>query len=727
MSSIIVQATNSIADLSNNTYEYVNFDDNEGNLIDIGMNLGSRASAYEYRFKFLTSQKLWGTASFIDCMNNAKTINSRFIYKENKFIQEKIKQSPNVAIRSVSNSTKPHYLKDMQFFDKSEFKMDSTNILDNYTIPGKTSVEIFGYFKANSTDEYKFISGLSDALSLSSLEGSGSFYTLWITNDHALYDYTLPNSQPAISNISPNSYSASFTQNNIYSFRIHMCNNTPNDIKGSIIQSQNKNNNSDSPFLLLIDGNSSIYYKKLLYFAFVYDAELSEPTGTNQKFECYFIDSSRYIINGGTKLNSDLIAYQKTVYTDLIDKSKNKNEQDNFKKKTFKQFPYKDSKKNTTTIINYTLDSKDPTQSSQHQYYYLYRINSFDLFGQTFLAKTCDKSSTNCSNSIKPVPNTNDKIMKVNGFEPIDKNNFQFPAFSDDYYSTIQNQNKGTVTSSSNFTIANSTYNFNSTSNYTQCETACANDPNCGHYFFMDTKNGTKCVMDSSRVSTPLYNTNNPSNINVPSSKLFKKKYQIHSTCSGPDCIDAKELLSSSKDARTYYHAYPVTSTIHKNEPYNTYSFADDIRDIAYNNISQDLNGTNSMQENFESSISSCTQIGAGKQCYKDNITVIQNQLNNLNESQNTIGNNYTKTTNMISNNTALKNTLKTDIRYSNSDNNSIPSTFTTKIYPKTSTSDDGRYNDIDKMIEFQNYIYIIGIIAATTLLIGGMVLAREQ
>ena len=118
------------------------------------------------------------------------------------------------------------------------------------------------------------------------------------------------------------------------------------------------------------------------------------------------------------------------------------------------------------------------------------------------------------------------------------------------------------------------------------CKTKCQEEADCEHFFFMNTRNGDKCVRDKASNALPIYTTNKTNmgveTKNISASNMYKKQYEIKSYC-------ASNLTSSlnKEDVNAFNNFNMIYDSKLENDPFKTYFCSDpkywEISDKMYN------------------------------------------------------------------------------------------------------------------------------------------------
>lgn len=375
------------------------------------------------------------------------------------------------------------------------------------------------------------------------------------------------------------------------------------------------------------------------------------------------------------------------------------------------------------------------------QIYYLYRINSIGVFGRKFLEET---STTTGKTIMHYLPNTHSSILKpqdaANFFKPA--NAPAYPLFKD-----------GSLSFSSK-------YKSDTTSATTSeaCANQCIGDTNCEHFFFLKNNNGnTSCYTDIVSDANPAFTTNN-SNPDITSSDLYKKQYNIETTCDynnvyGIGNISNKQPLQSIGYTRNPFEIDYRNPDPHVNNTYfcslDVYTKANTTVSTTYNTLSPTVSTTYNKQgkqamENMTGSrwgsdASNLRPLGRVIEGYTtdtsynqyapdiktnilNRIPILQSLADNYSKTQDTINDNYNQTINKLRAYEAVKQTMSSDYN-TNSSDSLIPEKFinNNSTVPNITYS-DGAKKDVGIMLMYQNTMYTLASITAATCLILGTV-----
>jgi hypothetical protein len=383
----------------------------------------------------------------------------------------------------------------------------------------------------------------------------------------------------------------------------------------------------------------------------------------------------------------------------------------------FSSIPYKTTTDNTNSLENaYYTTSQNRDNISQKQIYYLYRTDSNSMLGKKFLVKS-NKINTNNNEipivSARILPNNFDQILAFDKFE---KSNNIYPLLNESDLTTVLNASVPTELNSKRYKVDTTSPEF--------CEKNCQDDPNCSHYFYLNTQKGDRCILNMDSNSLALQ-SNMPPNNQITASYFKNKKSKIITTCGNNKSGEQIPIVPGGYgllESQFQVYNNPLT-----NSSLDTYYCSDPIYKTNNQRIKEIYNPNNTnMREGFS--------IPESK--------VIINDISNNNriyiQRQEQVGRNYIDVSNNITKNMNLYRTLESNdvingIRYKD-DEMKIPDMYSTDLNhgfedtestrPLTSVR-DALKTDENIMLLQQNSLYITGTITAATLLIAAVLLAK--
>lgn len=338
------------------------------------------------------------------------------------------------------------------------------------------------------------------------------------------------------------------------------------------------------------------------------------------------------------------------------------------------------------------------------QIYYLYRINTRGLFGRKFLQET-DKSTGDTI--MHYIPNSHEFILS----QPLDPTQFfkitnapAFPLFKDGSPAFAANYNANTTGATT----------------YTACANQCTAEPNnkCEHFFFVSNNDGTtRCYTDKVADSNPAFSLNK-THSNTQTSDLYKKPYNIKSTCASmPDMQPLQYTSSLSASAIDY--------RIPENAPNMTYYCSLD-RFKQDNQTVWDNYGTVDAMTNMTVREGMTPQYNRVAHDVNtdvlNRIPIITGITQKYSENQDKIGQQYDETINKLSRYENLYQAVSSPQYNYNGTDSLIPDKFQNNQNPKPNISYiDGAKKDVGVMLMQQNTMYTLASITAATCLILGV------
>lgn len=352
--------------------------------------------------------------------------------------------------------------------------------------------------------------------------------------------------------------------------------------------------------------------------------------------------------------------------------------------------------------------------TSQHkdrdnQYFFLYRVKGNELSGKKFL-ESIDK--INNTQKLEHLPNNYSNILQYNGYE---SNNNVYPLFSNNDYSKISDN------STSDPIVINNSYKAYS-SNLEDCENTCNNNNDCEHFFFMNTRTGNKCVQDTTSNSIPIFTKQK--NENISESTIYKKKYLINSNCKYED--QPNILFSDSVDKYSNYNVlYDSKLT---NDPNETFYCSSEIYKQNNKIMNNNFKKKNNL-EAFQTKYSSIEGYDTNSYVEKDEIidkkiTPLEEKIDKFRENQKKINTNNKNYQTSLTNFKSDYQTLYGNDIYKD---DGIPDIYKKKLDTKVKgTVEDARQNDTKTLLIYENTMYTVATIAAATIVVTAIVLARE-
>lgn len=376
-------------------------------------------------------------------------------------------------------------------------------------------------------------------------------------------------------------------------------------------------------------------------------------------------------------------------------------------------------------IINYTTPNHKAGPNNDQQVYYLYRSYPDDLTGLKFVAAT-DSTSNPIMRSLEFIPNYFRNIFNFAGY---DKKDDTYPLLKDSELINLSKQSN-----ENQYDINDNYMSFGFSED--KCKTTCQNDDNCEHYFYLNTENGNRCLIDKKSNSIPISTEKKYGNITGGS--MNKKKFTVNTWCGDQDWNQPVSLVNSNNysDYAINYNKFPDNFKEHcpsdvsigsydinnnytncLNNAYKTFHCSDaNFREKAAN-----VNATYSGKESF---VSQCGSVD----CIVNNkIPHLKNVSSNINKQQNRIDNRYQDTNrlyNDISNNYFVNVEQGENIKYTS---DGIPDIYKKNIPPTVKTSThDVMQQDAKAILIHENTVNTIATISVASLLITAIILAKE-
>ena len=376
-------------------------------------------------------------------------------------------------------------------------------------------------------------------------------------------------------------------------------------------------------------------------------------------------------------------------------------------------------------IINYTTPNHKAGPNNDQQVYYLYRSNPNELTGLKFVAET-DSTENPIIRSLEFIPNYFRNIFNFAGYE---KNSNVYPLLKDDEIVNLAKQsNENQYDINDNYM----SYGFSEE----KCKTTCQTNDNCEHYFYLNTENGNRCIIDKKSNSIPISTEKKYGNITGGS--MNKKTYTVNTWCGDQDWNQPVSLVNSNdyddytinynKFSDNYKQHCPTDPTIGSydinnnhtsclNNAYKTFHCSDD----NYRALGANVNATYAGQESF---VSQCGSVG----CITENkIPHLHNVSKNMSKQQDRIDNRYQNTNKVytdISNNYFVNVEEGENLKYSN---DGIPDIYKKNLPPTVKTNThDVMQQDAKAILIHENTVNTIATISVASLLITAIILAKE-
>lgn len=353
--------------------------------------------------------------------------------------------------------------------------------------------------------------------------------------------------------------------------------------------------------------------------------------------------------------------------------------------------------------INYTIKNENimkQLDGTSKQIYYLYRINASDLAGKKLLTYN---DMINSKKTMQELPGNFNEVLQFTKYDEVPN---ALPLMNMNDYVKISNTGSiGDYISSND--------------NLETCKTKCQEEADCEHFFFMNTRNGDKCVRDKASNALPIYTTNKTNmgieTKNISASNMYKKQYEIKSYC-------ASNLTSSlnREDINAFNNFNMIYDSKLENDPFKTYFCSDskywEISDKMHNLY----NSSCKSQETIEGFSENCGTI----ECVNDKLDYLKNtHISSIENKQEEINNVY----NSIS---GLYKQLgeSVDVAVLDKTEKEIPDKYKKLLTSKSPDTNvrDGREEDVKTMLMYENTFYTIATISMATIIIAGVVLARE-
>lgn len=356
-------------------------------------------------------------------------------------------------------------------------------------------------------------------------------------------------------------------------------------------------------------------------------------------------------------------------------------------------------------LVNYTILNENivtTTDGTSKQIYFLYRINASDLAGKKIL-KYEDK--LNNMKTMQELPNNFTEVLKFTHYE---ETKDALPLMNTNEYAKIANNHRvGDYLTTGD--------------NLEECKTKCEEEAECDHFFFMNTRNGVKCVRDKNSNNLPIYTTNssnmdNDTN-NISASNMYKKQYEIKSYC-------ASNITTSlnKEDATAFDDFNMIYESKLENDPFKTY-FCSDSKYWDISDKMTQLYNSSCKTEGFRNKEGFSENCGT-IECVNDkldelkniNIEDIEKKQVKINEVYNSISGQYDELGKNVDT-VILDQTV-----------NEIPDKYKknlTSYSPNTNTR-DAREDDSKTLLIYENSFYTVATISMASILIAAVILARD-
>jgi hypothetical protein len=376
-----------------------------------------------------------------------------------------------------------------------------------------------------------------------------------------------------------------------------------------------------------------------------------------------------------------------------------------------------------TTNIHTAIYANEPAQ-----YFYLYRPKSNPLAGR--IVATIHNTSTGVKD-LKIVPFSNNEMLVDGSVNTING-----------VYPVICDSQSGTCNESVNFAtlggiVDNPNYFYFDVSNIEQCSNACLSEPNCQHFFHINTSTGIqKCLRDDVANPNPLITYNNPNSEYISTSSVNMRTYTINDK--DPDCYIGKEIPpESTKDFSNYV-------TLYNAEVDNDVNKIGLCGDTSYNEISDYINSANGFFSGSTPYLSRPTWLQCGAtegfanfktyesfdgtcgtaQCLVDELDRIgATRAAEFNEKQEEVGVMEEKIDQQYAD--LGVNAQKKDLKRIQKE---IPGKYTKKLYSARpeSTVLDAREADSKEIAIYENTLYTVATLTAATVIISAIILSRD-
>tara|TARA_B100001173_G_C16024201_1_gene563322 strand:+ start:38 stop:865 length:828 start_codon:yes stop_codon:yes gene_type:complete len=274
-------------------------------------------------------------------------------------------------------------------------------------------------------------------------------------------------------------------------------------------------------------------------------------------------------------------------------------------------------------------------------------------------------------------------------------------------------------------------------SNIEQCSDACLSEPNCQHFFHINTSTGIqKCLRDNKANPNPLTTYNNPDPEYISTSSVNMRTYTINDQ--DPDCYIGKEISQEpTKDFSNYI-------TLYNADVSNNVNKIGLCGDSSYNQISDYINSANGFFSGGDPYISRPDWLQCGTteqftnfktyesfdgtcgtaQCLVDELDRIgATRAAEFNEKQEKVGVMEEKIDKEYTD--LGVNVKKKDLKRIQKE---IPSKYTKKLYSARpeSTVLDARETDSNEIAIYENTLYTISTLTAATIIISAIILTRD-
>jgi hypothetical protein len=376
-----------------------------------------------------------------------------------------------------------------------------------------------------------------------------------------------------------------------------------------------------------------------------------------------------------------------------------------------------------TTNIHTALYASEPAQ-----YFYLYRPKSNPLAGR--IVATMHNTSTGVKD-LKIVPFSNNEMLVDGSVNTING-----------VYPVICDSQSGTCNESINFAslggiVDNPNYFYFDVSNIEQCSNACLSEPNCQHFFHINTSTGIqKCLRDDVANPNPLITYNNPNPEYISTSSVNMRTYTINDK--DPDCYIGKEITPEpTKDFSNYI-------TLYNAEVDNDVNKIGLCGDTSYNQISDYINSANGFFSGSTPYLSRPTWLQCGAtegfgnfktyesfdgtcgtaQCLVDELDRIgATRAAEFNEKQQEVG---------VMEEKIDKQYTDLGVNAQNKDlkriQKEIPGKYTKKLYSARpeSTVLDAREADSKEIAIYENTLYTVATLTAATVIISAIILSKD-
>lgn len=294
--------------ISSNSYNYVQVIDNNINPIRIGSIANDE---YGFGTRALDAYLEWDYEDTAEnCFRNIHNMTANILADENTRINSEEIEKTNGLIKKVE-SDKVYNPSKVDFFVDKKFNSYVENFQNG--LEANSVAEYFGYFTPKESGEHTF------------RLGSFSSYQLWISNNHALYDFKQENADIDSSRgsmMNDNYFKINLQKNVYYPIRFIVLNDSSNIINGPLLRINSPsgnvimNNTNDFKYFISLMESGKPYYKKVVYFGFVQHKNIDK---NEPKFKCFIMDLTKDNYNTILKLktNKPLVYYHTEVPTTL--------------------------------------------------------------------------------------------------------------------------------------------------------------------------------------------------------------------------------------------------------------------------------------------------------------------------------------------------------------------------------------------------------------------------